>query len=47
MVQTPLALAVVSGHFEVVKVLCDARKGGLRTDAKTEKGKSAFEIAFR
>jgi len=37
---------VVSGHFEVVKVLCDARKGGLRTDAKTEKGKSAIQIAF-
>ncbi|CAM6071693.1 unnamed protein product [Sphagnum tenellum] len=44
--QTPLALAVLSGHFEVVNVLCEARKGGIRTDAKTEKRKSAIQIAF-
>jgi ankyrin repeat protein len=44
--QTPLALAVISGHFEVVKALCEATKGGLRTDAKPEKGKSAIQIAF-
>jgi hypothetical protein len=44
--QTPLALAVLSGHFEVVKVLCKATKGGIRTDAKTEKRKSAIQIAF-
>jgi len=44
--QTPLGLAVLSGHFEVVKCLCEAQKGGLRTDAKPEKGKSAIQIAF-
>jgi hypothetical protein len=44
--QTPLALAVLNAHFEVVKCLCDATKGGLRTDAKPEKGKSALQIAF-
>jgi hypothetical protein len=44
--QTPLGLAVLSGHFEVVKCLCEAKKGGLRTDAKPEKGKSALQIAF-
>jgi hypothetical protein len=44
--QTPLGLAVLSGHFEVVKCLCEAQKGGLRTDAKPEKGKSALQIAF-
>jgi ankyrin repeat protein len=45
--QTPLALAVLSGHFEVVKCLCEATKGGLRTDVQTEKGKTAIEMAFK
>ncbi len=44
--QTPLALAVLSAKFEMVKFLCEATKGGLRTDAKNGKGKSAIQIAF-
>jgi len=45
--QTPLALAVLSAHIEVVKCLCEATKGGLRTDVQTEKGKTAIEMAFK
>ncbi|CAK9189366.1 unnamed protein product [Sphagnum troendelagicum] len=45
--QTPLTLAVLSGRFEIVKVLCEARKGALRTDVQTEKGKTAIEMAFK
>ncbi len=45
--QTPLALAVLSAHFDVVKCLCEATKGGLRTDVQTEKGKTAIEMAFK
>ncbi|KAH8972698.1 hypothetical protein BDL97_01G005300 [Sphagnum fallax] len=45
--QTPLALAVLSAHFEVVKCLCEATIGGLRTDVQTEKGNTAIEMAFK
>ncbi|CAM6021482.1 unnamed protein product [Sphagnum balticum] len=45
--QSPLLLAVLRGHLEVVKVLYKAREGGVSTDAKTEKGKSVIQIAFK
>ncbi|KAH9573476.1 hypothetical protein CY35_01G002500 [Sphagnum magellanicum] len=45
--QTPLALAVLSAKFEMVKFLCRLTKGDLRTDAKNLKGKSAIQMAFK
>ncbi|CAK9857027.1 unnamed protein product [Sphagnum jensenii] len=44
--QNPLALAVLSANFEMVKFLCGVTNGDLRTDAKNRKGKSAIQIAF-
>ncbi len=44
--QTPLALAVLSAKFEIVKFLCTCSKGDLRTDAKNWKRKSAIQMAF-
>ncbi len=44
--QTPLALAVLSANFEMVKFLCGVTNGDLRTDAKNRKGQSAIQIAF-
>ncbi len=44
--QTPLALAVLSGHFKVVQVLCEAEKGGLKADVESDKGKNPLQMAF-
>jgi len=45
-IQTPLALAALSGNFEMVKCLCEQTYSGLRTNGKPWKGKSVIQIAF-
>jgi hypothetical protein len=45
--QTPLALAVLSANFKMVKFLCHLTEGDLRTDAKNWKGKSSIQMAFK
>jgi ankyrin repeat protein len=53
MYQSPLALAVLSEHVEVVKVLCDTKKGGLQANVRSGEGKiknplqMAFEVQRR
>jgi hypothetical protein len=44
--QTPLALAVLSGHCEVVNRLCEATKGGLNAVAHYPKGIMVLQMAY-
>jgi len=44
--QSPLALAVLSGHCEVVKRLFETTKGGLNAVARNSKGITVLQMAY-
>jgi hypothetical protein len=44
--QSPLALAVLSGHCEVVNRLCETKKGGLNAVARNSKGITVLQMAY-
>jgi hypothetical protein len=44
--QSPLALAVLSGHCEVVNRLCETKKGGLNAVAPNSEGIMVLQMAY-